>query len=91
MKLLKTLLNLFYPPKCPFCGKVLDTPGICPKCEKTLPWTADAEAVKDLPGVIRCAAPLWYEGAVRDAILGLKFDDVADHVYAAKGELQICF
>ena len=33
----ESIINLFFPPKCPFCGKVLDAVGICPKCEKDLP------------------------------------------------------
>ena len=68
----ESLINLFFPPKCPFCGKVLDAVGICSKCEKDLPWLPEEQVVmtdKDLT----CAAPLWYEGAVREALLRLKF------------------
>ena len=68
----ESLINLFFPPKCPFCGKVLDAVGICPKCERSLPWVPEEEVVmtdKDLT----CAAPLWYEGAVREALLAYKF------------------
>lgn len=59
----ESLINLLFPPKCPFCGKVLDAVGICSKCEKDLPWLPEEQVVmtdKDLT----CAAPLWYEGAV---------------------------
>jgi len=68
----ESLINLFFPPKCPFCGKVLDAVGVCSKCEKDLPWVPEEEVAfteKDLT----CAAPLWYEGAVREALLRLKF------------------
>ena len=68
----ESIINLFFLPKCPFCGKVLDTVGICPKCEKTLPWVPEEEVAfteKDLT----CAAPLWYEGTVRDTLLRFKF------------------
>ena len=68
----ESIINLFFPPKCPFCGKVLDAVGVCPKCEKDLPWVPEEQVVmtdKDLT----CAAPLWYEGAVREALLRLKF------------------
>ena len=30
MSLLEAFLDLLFPPKCPFCGKVLDRTGICP-------------------------------------------------------------
>ena len=67
------LLDLFFPPKCPFCGKVREHAGICPACEKNLPWTQEGEAVQDLPGGVRCAAPLWYEEQVREGLLRFKF------------------
>ncbi|MCI2057356.1 MAG: ComF family protein [Oscillibacter sp.] len=67
------LLNLFFPPKCPFCGAVLDAPGICPKCRKALPWTQGAEREQTLPGGVRCVSPLWYEDLAREGILRYKF------------------
>ena len=27
----ESIINLFFPPKCPFCGKVLDAVGVCSK------------------------------------------------------------
>ena len=73
MKLMEAFLDLLFPPKCPFCGKLLDAPGVCPACRDSLPWTAEEDALWDLPGGVRCAAPLWYEGPVRDALLRFKF------------------
>ena len=73
MKLIESFLDLLFPPKCPFCGKLTETPGICPDCQKILPWVADGDIVWELPGGVRCAAPLWYEGTVRDALLRFKF------------------
>ena len=67
------LLDLFFPPKCPFCGKVLDPAGICPACEKTLHWTEEREGVRKLSGGVQCAAPLWYEKQVREGLLRFKF------------------
>ena len=71
MSLLPALLDLLFPPKCPFCGKVLDKPGICPKCEKDLPWVSDAEALREGPGGLRCAGAVWYEDTARAALLRL--------------------
>lgn len=68
----ESIINLFFPPKCPFCGKVLDEVGICPVCEKDLPWIPEEQVVKTEKD-LTCAAPLWYEGAVRDTLLRLKF------------------
>ena len=41
MKLLTALLGLLYPPKCPFCGQVLERgeAGMCALCQGELPWT----------------------------------------------------
>ena len=73
MKLLEGVLNLLFPPKCPFCGKVLDVPGICPACDKTLPWATEPDGERKLAGGLRVAAPLWYEAVAREGLLRLKF------------------
>ena len=78
MKLFDALLNLLFPPKCPFCGKVQDVSGICPGCEKELPRISDAEAIKKGPGKFRCAGAVWYEHTVRDALLRFKFQGASD-------------
>ena len=77
MKLTETILNLLFPPKCPFCLKVQDRAGVCAACEKTLPWTEEGEALREGPGGLRCAAPLWYEGQAREGLLRLKFQGAA--------------
>jgi len=73
MNIFSCLLDLFFPPKCPFCGRVLDAPGICGDCEKTLPWTEGPQTLKSVPGDLKCAAPLWYEEKARDGLLAFKF------------------
>lgn len=73
MKLTDALLDLLFPPKCPFCRRVLDAPGMCPECEKTLPWTGNAHGLRELRSGLPCAAPLWYEGPVREAVRRFKF------------------
>ena len=73
MKALNWLLDLLFPPKCPFCARVLDRPGVCAACEKTLPWTAEEDSLWELPDGLRCAAPLWYRDGARQGLLRLKF------------------
>lgn len=73
MSVWEQLRNLLFPPKCPFCRRILDSPGVCDTCRKELPWTEEHEAVREGTDSLRCAAPLWYEGKVREAILRLKF------------------
>ena len=74
MKFKKVVLDLFFPPKCPFCGKVTKGHTICPVCWKTLPWTEGTEVVRKLSADVVCAAPLWYEDAARAGLLRYKFD-----------------
>ena len=73
MNIGKYLLDLLFPPKCPFCGCVLDRPGICDTCQAALPWIGGADAVRELPGGLRCAAPLWYRDLARKGLLRFKF------------------
>lgn len=73
MKMTDALLDLLFPPKCPFCGQVQDAPGMCPACETSLPWTDEAHSLRTLRGGLLCAAPLWYEDFVREAIRRFKF------------------
>ena len=77
MRLLEAILNLLFPPKCPLCTKVQDRAGICAACEKKLPWTEEKETLYHGSNGLRCAAPLWYEEGVREAILRLKFQGKA--------------
>lgn len=73
MELHKIILDLLFPPKCPFCGRVEDRAEICPACRRELPWTEDGEQEQTLPGKLRCVAPLWYEGLAREGLLRFKF------------------
>ena len=73
MKLLEAFLDLLFPPKCPFCGRVLEKPGICPTCEKNLPWIEGREGLREGAGGLRCAGAVWYEGLAREGLLRLKF------------------
>ena len=68
MSLLSSLLDLLFPPKCPFCGRVLDAPGICEACQKALPWTEGDDALRLGPDGFRCAAPLWYRDLAREGL-----------------------
>ena len=40
MSVWEKLLDLLFPPKCPFCQGVLDNPRapLCPDCRSRLPW-----------------------------------------------------
>ncbi len=73
MKIVNWLLDLLFPVKCPFCGRVQDEPGVCPACVESLPWTDEDHGLRDLGEGLLCAAPLWYEDSVREGIRRFKF------------------
>ena len=72
MSLWGKLLDLLFPPRCAFCGALLDgEDGVCPACEAALRGLEG-------PGLRAldfgpCAAAFYYEGMVRQGIHGLKF------------------
>ena len=66
------LLDLLFPPKCPFCQQILEHPGICEPCQLHLPYIEETP-IRELGNGLRCAAPLWYEGDVREGLLRFKF------------------
>lgn len=76
MQTLKNLLlDLLFPPRCAFCGKLLDTSaGICPDCEASLPYREE-ENIVSMIGENRylCARTFYYEDMVQAGIKALKF------------------
>lgn len=69
------VLDLLFPPKCVFCGKVLDTgeDGLCARCQRELPWLTDGEAELTGEFFSLCAASLRYQDKVRDSVRRYKF------------------
>lgn len=67
------ILNLIYPPKCVFCGTVIDKGDLCLDCEKTLPYTKGDSIYQKFPFVDKCISPLYYKDYVRRAVLRFKF------------------
>lgn len=68
-RLQRDLLDFFFPRHCPFCGRIVGKELLCGTCEKALPYCREVRT----GSFRRCAAPLYYEGAVREAILAFKF------------------
>ena len=83
MKPLQWLLDLLYPPKCPFCGRILERgeDGMCALCQRELPWTDGPGTPADCCDC--CLAPLYYrdgkEDRVRSGVHRYKFKGGASH------------
>jgi ComF family protein len=64
------VLDLLCPPRCAFCER-RGVHGVCPACEKTLPYAENP--LREGAPFGRCVSPLRYEGAVRQSLLRFKF------------------
>lgn len=86
MKLLQCLLDLLYPPKCVFCGKILDTAqtDLCRKCRAALPETA--ASVRQGKHFEICLSLCYYENAVAESVRRYKFRGMS-HYADAYGRL----
>ena len=86
MRAFSALLDLLFPPRCAFCHKLIPpgSGGICGECEKSLPYTAGADIKQKIPFISTCAAPLYYEGKVRESLLRYKFSQCTGYaeIYA---------
>ncbi len=67
----RSVMDFFFPRKCPFCGAVVGKTAECGSCRTRLPYCS--EILKG-SGYGRVTAPLYYEGQVRRAILDYKFN-----------------
>ncbi len=75
MGILSNILDLLFPPKCVFCGKLLQKSSDCQceKCAGGLPFTKGAQMRQKGDFFDECVSPLRYEGDVRKSILRFKF------------------
>ena len=69
------VLDLLFPPRCIFCGKILPTGArdICPACQAGLPWLEEGQAEQSGEFFSLCASPLRYQDTVRASLHRYKF------------------
>lgn len=65
------VLDLLFPRRCPFCGRVSGGALLCRDCADALHFTGEHPVVEGTFG--RAAAPLYYDDRARRAVLDLKF------------------
>lgn len=76
MALRQALLHLFFPPKCPLCGRLLDQgQALCPGCAGGEFWLSGPQALFPGRQYIRCACAGAYTGKLRDSVLKFKFSN----------------
>lgn len=67
----RSVMDFFFPRHCPFCGGIVGKELLCSGCRGSLPYTREHAVTEGRFGT--AAAPLYYEGSVREAIHRLKF------------------
>ena len=74
MGIISIFLDLLFPPKCVFCGRILNKndEGWCDKCTEDLPF-ADNFGRQNGENFDFCVSPLYYIDVVRKSILRYKF------------------
>ena len=79
MGLIQRLLDLLYPPKCVFCGKLLqkNETDLCKKCRFSLPEAPNK--LQNAEFFKRCWAVYEYDAAVRESILRYKFSGMQQY------------
>lgn len=79
MDVIQLALELLYPSRCPFCGRVLEVweEGMCHRCQTTLPWSG--ESTKQVEFCDKCLSPLWYQDGVRQGMHSYKFQGGRNH------------
>jgi len=80
MGFLSSLLDLLFPPKCVFCGRILHDKEdqCCERCIESLPYTLNGGR-QDGVYYDYCVSPLYYKGAVRKSILRYKFNGASGY------------
>ena len=83
-ELFKKLSDLLFPPRCPFCRRILrdGEEHLCRECRETLPWTRGAAREQKPRHLDGCVSALYYEDLVRRSLLRFKFGGMS--VYAPR-------
>ena len=78
MKPGQAVLDLFFPPKCPFCQRLLADPRalLCQDCQRELPWLTGKRGERKVDFSAGCLSPLAYRDRVPDAVQRYKFSGV---------------
>ena len=78
MSVWEKVLDLVFPPKCPFCQRILEAPraSACPVCVPELPWLEGEERERSVEFADGCFSPLAYRDAVPEAVRRYKFSRV---------------
>lgn len=74
MRCTEAILDILFPPKCAFCGALMEHTGdgVCGSCARRLPWREEGAVLRTING-LDCAVTFYYEDMVESGIHALKF------------------
>ena len=88
MSLLTSLLDLLFPARCPFCGRMgAGADGPCPGCEKAAFWIPEADRAFAGTHFTRCVCAGWYQDELRQSLRAFKFQNHPEYAEAYGREL----
>ena len=84
MAIWDSILDILFPPRCKFCGSLLDKSSLdpCRKCEKADFWLTPVQAVVPGTEYSRCVCAAWYREPLRTEVSRFKFQNHPDHAKA---------
>lgn len=84
MALPQFLLNLLFPPRCPFCDRPVEAvvSAPCPHCQGSDVWLEGAQAVVTGEAFARCVCAGWYREPLRASLRRFKFSGRRDYAKA---------
>ena len=92
MRIFEARRDLLYPPRCPFCRRLLrkKRETVCQDCLRTLRRVPESAQRRDLRNISLAVAPLYYEGNVRASLLRYKFRGVTAYAPVYAEFIQKC-
>ena len=84
MAIWDSVLDILFPPRCKFCGVLMDKSTLdpCRKCEKADFWLTPSQALVPGTEFSRCVCAAWYRDPLRTEISRFKFQNHPDHAKA---------
>ena len=91
MSFISSLMDLLFPPKCAFCGRVVGggDDHFCSKCTESLPFALNSGR-QEGGAYDFCVSPLYYKGVVRKSMLRFKFRGMSAYAGAYGKVLADC-
>lgn len=84
MAIWDSVLDILFPPRCKFCGSLLDKSSLdpCRKCQEADFWLTGGQALVPGTEFTRCICAAWYREPLRTEVTRFKFQNHPGHAKA---------